>query len=374
MTIIAHLRPYSVPTLLGDLLVSAGSRPAKEIDIPASRNINERIFLPSNYYVAGLRQKLVLLNAKLAIAWSGDFMQAVDFFSTVDPLRHLNDIDPQQVQSVIDGIDEYRKNKINLIAMVGTSGNCTLICHRISPPQDFGTISSVACAGSGSQEFLEILKQHAENIEPLNAGIRIDELASGFDLNLISALSGEEFVSTLPLQRGWGGGFEIVRLLGGEIQRVRNQLFLNFFVEHQGDEGALWWVPNFRHLDYWQNLTVIQAIEHEVDSSGSFMRGRNDVFIVGPPSSESVDMSTFSRPGIDQHDAVLTYILLGDRRDSASAVTYAAAYAKPVFRYHVSGALMNVSFDRMFIDNLIDGLGDMLQKKIVFRGARNRPE
>jgi hypothetical protein len=217
---------------LGDLLVSAGSRPAKEIDIPASRNINERIFLPSNYYVAGLRQKLVLLNAKLAIAWSGDFMQAVDFFSTVDPLRHLNDIDPQQVQSVIDGIDEYRKNKINLIAMVGTSGNCTLICHRISPPQDFGTISSVACAGSGSQEFLEILKQHAENIEPLNAGIRIDELASGFDLNLISALSGEEFVSTLPLQRGWGGGFEIVRLLGGEIQRVRNQLFLNFFVEH----------------------------------------------------------------------------------------------------------------------------------------------
>src|ERR1700733_4607004 len=100
MTIIAHFR-YRVPTLIGDLLVSTNSRPSKPVDIPASRNINERRFLRPNYYVAGLRQKLVLLSNALAIAWSGDFMQAVDFFSTIEPLRHVREVDPLQVGEIM---------------------------------------------------------------------------------------------------------------------------------------------------------------------------------------------------------------------------------------------------------------------------------
>jgi hypothetical protein len=91
----------------------------------------------------------------------------------------------------------------------------------------------------------------------------------------------------------------------GRINKLRNVLFLNFFIDVQDGQGALWWVPNFRHLDYWQKYTVIQAIEHEIGSRGNFDRGRNDVFIIGPPERQSVNLSEFSRPNIDHYEVVL---------------------------------------------------------------------
>jgi hypothetical protein len=217
------------------------------------------------------------------------------------------------------------------------------------------------------------LRAHANNVKSLNREADTKDLALGFDLNLISALSGEEFVSPLPLQQGWGGGLEVARMAEGRIRKVRNLLFLNFFVDYSDGEAGLWWVPNFRHLDYWYDYTVIQAIEHEIGANGNFERGRNDVFIVGPPEREAIDLSNMILSDVDKCDAVLTYVLLGPRRDSATAATYAAAYEKPIFGYNVSGSLLSVSFDRKFTDDLTQKLGSMVGRKVVFRGARNRP-
>lgn len=86
-----HFNAFGTPTLLGDLLVSSTAKPAKEVHLPVSRNINERIFLRENFYIAGLTQKVVLLNGGLAIAWSGNFASAADFFSCLEPLATSKD-------------------------------------------------------------------------------------------------------------------------------------------------------------------------------------------------------------------------------------------------------------------------------------------
>jgi hypothetical protein len=194
------MEAFSSPTLIGDLLISGSSKPTKEVDIPASRNVNTRIFLPPNFYISGLRQKVVLISDTLAFAWSGNFMQAVDFFETIEPLRYLSEVDPQYVQSLIDAIDENRKNNLSLIGVLASENNSSIFSHRIIEFQNFGPVTSLKCAGSGVAPFSEIVRQHATNIGELNRNAGVDELAHGFDLNLISALSGEEFVSTLC---GW---------------------------------------------------------------------------------------------------------------------------------------------------------------------------
>jgi hypothetical protein len=94
MTIIAHFNAFGRPTLLGDLLVSTNVKPTREVHVPAARDINERIFLRQNFYIAGLIQKIVLLHDQLAIAWSGDFKRAADLFSSLQPLRNVAVLEP----------------------------------------------------------------------------------------------------------------------------------------------------------------------------------------------------------------------------------------------------------------------------------------
>jgi len=117
MTIIAHFKSFGISTLLGDLLVSGTARPTAEVNLPASRNINDRIFLPSGRYIVGLSQKIVLLNSKLAMAWSGNYGRASDLFSSLEPLRRLDDIDPAYVSTMLDAIDEPIKRDLSWIAL-----------------------------------------------------------------------------------------------------------------------------------------------------------------------------------------------------------------------------------------------------------------
>jgi hypothetical protein len=131
MTIIAHFNAFGVPTLLSDLLVSSTANPCLKVDLPASQNINERIFLPSDYYIAGLAQKIVHLSSSLAIAWSGRFERVANLFQSLEPLRTIQDIDADYVRSIIDALDEPIKRDLSLIALVAR-GEGQLVVHRVA--------------------------------------------------------------------------------------------------------------------------------------------------------------------------------------------------------------------------------------------------
>lgn len=289
MTMIAHFRSFGVPTLIGDLLISSASNPGRQVHLPASRNINERIYLPPNYYVIGLSQKLVLINESLAVAWSGNYAQAANIFSSLEPLRHIEVVDPTHVQAFIAGVDNSLKSDLSLMALVSTPAGPELLTHRVEPFRDYGPIAHVACSGTGHQLFHRLMDQLSANILTANPGVSPDELREGFDINFLGSLEGEEFASTIPLRQRWGGGFEVARLVGGHITKVGKQLSLRFLIRREAQAFSLWLVPNFRHTDYTQGLTVVQAVEHEVGSDGSVLPGRRDIFVVTSPGSQNPD-------------------------------------------------------------------------------------
>ena len=55
----------------------------------------------------------------------------VDFFSTAEPLRHLSIIDPIHVQSIINGIDDTRKDRLHLIGMVANGEEVTMVVPSV---------------------------------------------------------------------------------------------------------------------------------------------------------------------------------------------------------------------------------------------------
>lgn len=371
MTIVAHYRSFGVPTLIGDFLISGRTDPGRPVHIPASRSINERILLPANTFIVGLNQKVVLFGDKLAVAWSGSQPQAANVFDAWQPLRYLVDIDPQMVESLVDGIDESLKNELHLIITVATSAGVHLITWRVEQPCSYADITDVVTAGSGKAVFHQLIRQQASTVRQYNPGASDEELRLGFDANLVSSLFGEEFRTTIPLLRGWGGGFEIARFLNGAFVKVGRQLCLNFFAERIVGSWTLWFVPNFRHVDYWHAQTIVQAIEHEIDANGIILPGRRDVFVVPPPDFSDPDLSGFAPPELENQDVVQSCVLFPELDSSA---LYAASYEQPVLRYEapVNSSRVRFSFDEMYMTHLIECLQRKLDAPVRFAGARNR--
>jgi hypothetical protein len=155
MTIIAYMNVGRVHSLLGDLLISGegDQGPTETVNLPASRDVNSRFTFPKDRFAVGLQQKVVILNDSLAIAWAGSFLQAQNFFQSLEPLRAIKPVDPAFFQNMLDNIEREQIDKISLIAMVADGGECSLITHGVSDPVDYGVAKSVVCAGSGSGTF-----------------------------------------------------------------------------------------------------------------------------------------------------------------------------------------------------------------------------
>lgn len=169
MTIIAHYRSFGVPALIGDLLISGRNDPRRPVHIPASRSINDRIFLPENTFIVGLNQKIILCDDKLALAWSGSRFQAANVVDAWQPLRYLADIDPAMVESLLDGVDNSLRNDLSLIIAVATSDAVHLITRNVEQPRDYGDITKVIAVGSGRVIFHDLVGQQASTVRQYRA-------------------------------------------------------------------------------------------------------------------------------------------------------------------------------------------------------------
>jgi hypothetical protein len=375
MTIIAYLNVGGVHSLIGDLLISGrGDQASREIvNIPASRDVNARVSFPRDTFAVGLQQKVVVLNDGLAIAWSGNFAQAQDLFGGLEPLRAVDRVDPAFFQTILGSIEGERINDLSIIAMVAHEGQCSLITHRTTRPLDYGAAEGVICSGSGSDTFRELIGQQGTNIRELFPSLSREELGAEFDLNLVGSMQGEEFLSPQGIEAGWGGGFEIARLINNRIAKIDNILSLHFFVrESHQDELDLFWLPNFRHTSYWNDFTIVQAMEHPVSDAGLMLPGRRDVFVTGPPGRPNADLSTFEVPDFHQQAVVIASIEFPATGDVITAPSFGGV---PAARFDApeGSERVQVSFEINFIAELIMLAHQRWGRPTHFRGAASRP-
>jgi hypothetical protein len=117
-------------------------------------------------------------------------------------------------------IDEPFRRELSWIALIAEASHFELVTHRVKPVMDYGGVTQVTFGGSGSRQFKSIFPQLCRNIAQINPHASVDDLREGFDATVLSALAGEEFVRPVPLQEGWGGGFEVIRLIDGRMTRT----------------------------------------------------------------------------------------------------------------------------------------------------------
>ncbi|HWX81998.1 MAG TPA: hypothetical protein VNZ48_00225 [Xanthobacteraceae bacterium] len=365
MTVICHAEICEIPTIIGDLLITAPDAPTREVAIPIARDIN-RFVTPTDRAVVGLRQKVNIISDCLAVAWSGSLAQAEDVIPSLQPLAALEELNADLVKKVLESVESARKNALSLIVLVAhPRGDTYLLLHNVAPPQNFGKISKVAIAGSGRRTMLEVL-QHLGRDQNLKEPVDVEMTSKGAALTIVGLMGGEELRSANPIREGWGGSFEIARFADGRFSKIGKQLFLYFRVKRADTGFDLWWLPFFRTVNYWNDVACVRAIQHTITKKNLLDRGREDIFLVTPLGFDNPDFTRFTAPAIMDHSWVVTYVFGAPSDDDV--MSHVAHWGGPLFSYDFVNTHAKIAWRSDFLPDLCLRLSERLGAIPKFRG------
>ncbi len=230
MTIVASFSIDGFPVLIGDLLVSSfnDEKNYEPLNIPTCDNVNAIVPPETWNFVSSLQRKLVLLNDRLAIAWAGNLYAAK---AIIKELRDQLDVDTFTIDDVIrliDGIDGIGKQDLFLagIALERLGDEITIANfawdheHKWKSPhietQAFG---DVYAGGSGRDDLAAVLgefkslPEFSHEANPLEKAVLITLYVLGY-------LTGQQSRVSQGLSSMYGGGFELITLIDGKLQKV----------------------------------------------------------------------------------------------------------------------------------------------------------
>ena len=268
MTVIGMFDTAAGPTLFGDLMLSA-ARPSPDLRLPTIGNVADTVFTGSAHYApVALGPKVVIISPTLAFAWAGSHTLATAFTAELVALAAQRSVTANAVRRALENINSFAAEEpVTFLVAVKDGEEFQPIVSGLhtewAPPlQGFrrGWI-----AGSGSS-FLRERWQDAY----VSGRDDDDHAAAQFGIASLQAMM-TKFEVLLPgatVASCFGGGYEAVRLRGGEFEYVDdNALVLqNMAVELR--DGRAVSVRAFHpykalRLAHWNAGSLVRTVELE---------------------------------------------------------------------------------------------------------------
>jgi hypothetical protein len=290
--------------------------------------------------------------------------QANDIIPMLRPLAGLSDLNAAQVRHVFDAVEQKRKNKLSLIVLVMNPNNqVELMLLNVPAAKNVGPFLHVATAGTGRRAVENVMHQLAPADGPVPNDANYAEAVA---LSIAAQLGGEEVQTDKPLREGWGGGFEVAQITENGFIELGKVLYVYFRLVRTGDGFGLHWIPFFRKVDYWNDVTCVRAVKHKAIGEGIFEPGVQDIFMITQLDSEPFDATKLELPPIADHTYVVTNVF--DAPDKETVFLHAAKWGHPLLLYSPHGAQVRVSLHREFISDLAQRLAPALGTEPKFQG------
>ena len=258
MTIIAGFSVGNYPVLVGDLLLTDERTDDLVIAIPSSEDINTKM-PKGTRRITGLRQKLNIIDDRLAICWAGSRVQAYSMLKSIRAVRLEGKTTLEAIEQVITFTPMDQKSDLSLIGLlIDENGSRFFTCEVYGYNCD--RLGEVRVQGSGTKDFVEILKQMASSIE-MGPETNAPTKASGVCLAALCQAKGQELFTGSNLIDAWGGGFELATIAGNIIKKIGNYLNIHFRPEITEDNSVrLEFIPRLEKVDYWRDTNVIHVV------------------------------------------------------------------------------------------------------------------
>ena len=298
MTIISTFSIDDHPVLIGDLMVSGftDEKNYKPFNTPASEDVNNLVPKILWRMVKGLKSKVLLINNRLAVGWAGSEIAARTVLTELSGSIDENNFSIKDVYDFIDSIDDLGKQELSLIGVVLESTPDGIAICRFSwdydkkwglPQYSSDVFSTIYGSGSGFEDFVDILKSIKNKPIP-NREINVAEQAITLSLSVLGHMQGQQMRKSLGLSEMYGGGYELVTILNGELKKIDDITYHFWEASSSAKDEVTLRFHNTLKYKYIDDFLVIRKVQlHGVSDKAELT---DEVFIL-PPYLRKMDAS-----------------------------------------------------------------------------------
>ncbi len=260
MTITMAFFPESYPILMGDVLLSGPER-KDDVYIPTIGNIHNTFPKGSGYSIVGLKQKLCILNDKLAVGWAGTYVIAKTVINELKNAASNRNFSIADVMSFWD--HDLGQQDRDQIALIGFIKNHEMVHSFGFNYQKFQSerFGHVMLSGSGAQSIASSLNRLGKSPE-FPSEINKLEKAVCTALCVSGDLLGQELITKEGLLQYFGGGVELVSLVKGRLTKIGNTTYLLWLLIADEDGNIIFTTPkNALKFTYHNDLLLVRTAE-----------------------------------------------------------------------------------------------------------------
>jgi len=264
MTVIGNFfigdNPFMISDLLISMKVSPGNWRFQKISDPIQR-FNLRLPTEAKYTITDVRQKTVRIADRFVLSYSGPLSQAE---CVIEHLRKLTGTTPPS--------DDMFRRETDILERTGRiDKNCSLIGLIEGGGRIFaGTYNVIGlrsrkfrylrAGGSGAKDLLDVFAGYRGKVT--NRELNSFEEGLSLSLALSSVLLGKEMVTGEPLQRAYGGFYEISYWNGNDFAKLTDVLHLHWVFQYRPSQGLFFnWPAKIQKLTYHDSILYLRDLE-----------------------------------------------------------------------------------------------------------------
>jgi len=281
MTVIGNFFIGDNPFMISDLLISMKVSPRdwrfQKLPDPIQR-FNLRLPTEAKYTITDVRQKTVRIADRFVLSYSGPLSQAE---CVIEHFRKLT-------QTAPSSDDMFRRETTTLERTGRIDQNCSVIALIEGGGRIFAGTYNIIGLRSRKFRYLRAGGSGAKDLLDVFAGYRgkdtnreLNSLEEGLSLSLAlsSVLLGKEMVTGEPLQRAYGGFYEISYWNGTDFAKLTDVLHLHSVFQYRRSQGLFFDLPvKIQKLTYHDSILYLRDLELTPDKASN-----DTVYIVREP-------------------------------------------------------------------------------------------
>lgn len=335
--------------MMGDTLVSTSIEPTRINPLPFHKNATN---IKSNYgtYIAGMGQKIHLINDHFVVGWAGSVIRARTAIREMDSHFKTKKFTQQEIFDFLNAlkpdlsIHNEENDGIQIIGAV-LEGNKyykfrwdSKVGQKVIGEQPRQTI-----IGSGTDKIIKILDEMGEVRVTGDANKTVQ-----FVLSVMSALLSDLGASIESLLSAYGGFFEVVGMKNNKFFKFSDYTII-FYEAVKPQDNCSFSMPLGAIKTFYNNNTMGIARELYEWKSPDEMEVKKEAWLIEGMLEYGVPKSEINVPdNLDFNSQVQINVFNADKISSGLIIPYAAGGNCPV-EFRPDGLMLKIGdgYDRM---------------------------